>query len=224
MSTAAPPPESPPTPPASPFAPRRLTRSTTDRVAGGVAGGLGRYFDVDPVVFRIGFAATAFAGGVGLFVYIAALLFVPADDGSSTPFDRHRVLTVAGAVLLGIAVLSAVDGDLFWGPIVPLAVLAAIGYAIVRAVRHEGPSGPLTAGRVVTWLAIGLGAVLGLMALAGGAAWAAAEGSGAAVAALVIAIGAALLVSAARPGGARWLAVPALAIAIPLGLVAAADV
>ena len=34
--------------------PRRLTRSSSDRVIAGVAGGLGRYFDIDPIIFRIG--------------------------------------------------------------------------------------------------------------------------------------------------------------------------
>ena len=42
---------------AQPRRPRRLTRSSSDRVLVGVAGGLGRYFGVDPVIFRIGFAA-----------------------------------------------------------------------------------------------------------------------------------------------------------------------
>jgi hypothetical protein len=53
--------------------------------------------------------------------------------------------------------------------------------------------------------------------------WAAAAGGGVALAVLVVAIGA-LLVLAAFRGGARWLVVPALAIATGVGLVAAADV
>jgi phage shock protein PspC (stress-responsive transcriptional regulator) len=65
--------------PPPPPGPRRLLRSKTDRVLGGVAGGLGRHFNVDPVVFRITLAALAFVGGVGLFIYLAALLFVPAE-------------------------------------------------------------------------------------------------------------------------------------------------
>ena len=223
MSTQAPPPTPTPTPPPS-DQPRRLTRSSSDRVIGGVAGGLGRYFGVDPVVFRIGIAAAAFAGGIGVFVYVAALLFVPDEEGSPTLFDRHRALTIAGTVLLGIAVLSAIDGDAFWGPIVPIALLAVFGYAVLRALKREDSGGPVTLRRVFRWAGVGLGAVAGLSVLAVGAASAAAEGSGAAIAGIVIAIGAALLISALRPGGARWLALPALALAVPLGVVSAADV
>lgn len=207
-----------------PPGPRRLLRSRSDRVIAGVAGGLGRHFDVDPVVFRIGLAALAFFGGVGVFIYLAALLFVPDEDGGAAPFDRSRALTVAGAFVLAIAALVAVDHDGFlWSPLLPAAALVGVGYAIYRAVRGGG-DGSVTLGRVAVWLAIGAGAVIALSALAVGSAWAAAEGSGAVVAGLVIAIGAALVVSALRPGGARWLALPALAIAIPLGVVSAADV
>jgi phage shock protein PspC (stress-responsive transcriptional regulator) len=204
--------------------PRRLTRSSEDRVVGGVAGGLGRYFDVDPVVFRIGFAAGAFVGGAGLLVYLLALAFVPGEGGERAPIDRSRALTIAGLIVLGIAVLASFDGDLFWGPLVPLAVIGGIGYAIYRATRRTRFDGRVTPGRVVAWLAIGTGAVMALGALAFGSAWAAAEGSGAVVAGLVIAIGALLVVSALRSGGSRWLVVPALAIAVPLGVVSAAGV
>jgi hypothetical protein len=177
-------------------------------------------------VFRIGFAALAFVGGIGVLLYLLAVAFVPGDDGRDAPIDRSRVLTIAGLVVLGIAVLASFDngGDLFWGPLVPLAILGGIGYAIFRAVRRGGHDGRVTVGRLVSWLAIGTGAVLGLGALAFGSAWAAAEGSGAVVAAIVIAIGALLVASALRSGGARWLVVPALAVAIPLGVVSAAGV
>ena len=63
-----------------PTPPRRLTRSRSDRIIGGVCGGLGRYFNVDPVIFRIGAVALVFAGGASILVYLAMLLLVPSDD------------------------------------------------------------------------------------------------------------------------------------------------
>ncbi|CAA9473099.1 MAG: hypothetical protein AVDCRST_MAG30-251, partial [uncultured Solirubrobacteraceae bacterium] len=93
-----------------------------------------------------------------------------------------------------------------------------------RVLRGGSLPGSVTAGRVALWIAIGAGAVLALSALAVGAGWAAAEGSGAVVAGIVIALGAVLAVSALRPKGARWLVLPALAVAVPLGVVSAADV
>ena len=85
-------------PPPRPRAPRRLTRSSSDRVLGGVAGGLGRYFDIDPIIFRIGFVVLTIAGGAGLLAYVAAWLFVPADPVPGVaPGRRNRALTYVGA-------------------------------------------------------------------------------------------------------------------------------
>jgi phage shock protein C len=56
----------------------RLTRSTTDRRIGGVAGGLAAYFDVDPTVVRLAFVVSIAFGGVGIFAYLAALALVPS--------------------------------------------------------------------------------------------------------------------------------------------------
>jgi phage shock protein PspC (stress-responsive transcriptional regulator) len=59
---------------------RTLTRSSTDRKLSGVAGGLGDYFGVDPVLFRIGFVVATLASGVGALAYLALLVFVKSDD------------------------------------------------------------------------------------------------------------------------------------------------
>jgi phage shock protein PspC (stress-responsive transcriptional regulator) len=60
----------------------RLTRSTTEKKVGGVAGGLASYFGVDVMLVRIGFAVTALFSGAGLVAYILMLAFVPADDAA----------------------------------------------------------------------------------------------------------------------------------------------
>jgi phage shock protein C len=68
-------------------APRRLTRSTSDKMIGGVAGGLADYFTIDPLVVRIGFAVATLFSGAGLLAYLALLIFVPSDSriGDAAP-------------------------------------------------------------------------------------------------------------------------------------------
>jgi phage shock protein PspC (stress-responsive transcriptional regulator) len=61
--------------------PRRLVRSTSDRKLGGVAGGLGAYFSVDPILFRVGFVVATLMTGVGAIAYLALLAFLPTDAG-----------------------------------------------------------------------------------------------------------------------------------------------
>jgi phage shock protein PspC (stress-responsive transcriptional regulator) len=66
--------------------PRRLTRSTSDTKLGGVAGGLGAHFSVDPILFRIGFAIATLFSGAGAVAYLAIVAFVPTDTGDRALF------------------------------------------------------------------------------------------------------------------------------------------
>lgn len=58
---------------------KKLYRSKENKVIAGILGGIGEYFDIDPVVIRVLFVFVAFATGVLPFVvaYIVALFIVP---------------------------------------------------------------------------------------------------------------------------------------------------
>jgi phage shock protein PspC (stress-responsive transcriptional regulator) len=212
--------------PAEPLSPRRLLRSRDDRIIGGVAGGLGKYFNVDPVFFRVGLVALAFVGGLGVFLYLAALLFVPSEDaGGGEPPRRSRALTIAGAVLLvvlGAAILSK-GGWWFGGFFGPLGFLILLGAAVWWLIWGRAGTGNGDGRGALTRIAIVLLILLGSAALFVASVWTSAAGGGVAVAIVVIAIGGLLAVAAFR-SGFRWLIVPALAIAAGLGVVAAADI
>ena len=208
-------------PPPSPGV-RRLTRSSSDKLIGGVAGGLGRYFGVDPILFRIAFVVLTFAGGVGVLAYIGLLAFVPADD-DSRPFGQRRDANLIGAVLLGIVVLLILGPPFFFvGPaLIPIAILIGIGVLLWRAAGGRPPNGD--PGRLVARAVIAL--LIGIAAVGGfaGVFVLAALGGGTTLAILAIVAGVALVV-AGLAGGARWLIVPALVLVLPLAIVAAADV
>ena len=59
-----------------------LHRSEKGKILGGVCSGLGEYFDVDPVIFRILFVVLLFADGVGALAYILLWIILPSrgDD------------------------------------------------------------------------------------------------------------------------------------------------
>jgi phage shock protein PspC (stress-responsive transcriptional regulator) len=59
--------------------PKRLYRSRTDRKIAGVCGGLGKYFNMDPVIFRIIWVALALGLGAGVIAYLIFWLVVPED-------------------------------------------------------------------------------------------------------------------------------------------------
>jgi phage shock protein PspC (stress-responsive transcriptional regulator) len=109
----------------------------------GVCEGLGRYFDVDPVIFRIGFAVAAFAGGAGLLAYVIAALVIP-EEGSrraAVHFGR-KTPTVVMWVLIVLGVLALTDG---WGHHRPfgfgwgIVVLAGIGWLIWSHEQRRDP-------------------------------------------------------------------------------------
>ena len=54
---------------------KKLYRSKTNRMLAGVCGGLGEYFNIDPVIFRIAVVLT----GVGLIAYLAAIIIIPEE-------------------------------------------------------------------------------------------------------------------------------------------------
>ncbi len=59
--------------------PKRVYRSRKDKVIGGICGGLGYYFNIDPVLIRVVWAVLFFAGGIGLLAYILAWIIIPED-------------------------------------------------------------------------------------------------------------------------------------------------
>ncbi|HEX5506400.1 MAG TPA: PspC domain-containing protein [Thermomicrobiales bacterium] len=55
----------------------RLVRSRRDRLLFGVCGGLGEYFDVDPLLVRLAFVLITLAGGAGVLAYIILAIIMP---------------------------------------------------------------------------------------------------------------------------------------------------
>ncbi len=99
-------------------APRKLlTRSRRQKVIGGVCGGLGRYFGIDPVIFRVVLAILALTGGVGLISYGIGWLLIPMDGADETELRRLLSGRIEGgsmtAVLCGLVgsglFLSTID-------------------------------------------------------------------------------------------------------------------
>lgn len=117
----------------------RLRRSTTDRKVAGVAGGLARHLDIDPVLLRVGFVVLAFFGGAGLILYAAGWALIPEDDRDRAPLHLdERSRTVALVAILVLAGLAMV-GDSFggnWFPW-PLAVIGLIAFVWLSRSRSR---------------------------------------------------------------------------------------
>ncbi|NJO83991.1 MAG: PspC domain-containing protein [Blastochloris sp.] len=59
---------------------QRLLRSRTDKMLGGVSGGLGKYFGIDAVIVRIAFVLLCFfTSGLGLLIYLILWVIMPRE-------------------------------------------------------------------------------------------------------------------------------------------------
>jgi phage shock protein PspC (stress-responsive transcriptional regulator) len=206
-----------------PDALRRLTRSTTEKHIAGVAGGLGRYFGVDPIVFRVAFGAATLISGIGLIAYLALVAFVPKDDGGPAWIEgRSRVTTIVlTAVLAIVAVSTLAPPAFFLGPgLFCVAAVTVAGLVLYRAFGGQRGDDPARAIARATLAVIAMSAALGA---ATGVGFIAAIGGGPAIA--VISIFAGLgLVAAGLLGGPRWLILPVTVLVLPLAVVSAADI
>ncbi len=141
---------------------KRLYRSSTQKVIGGVAGGLGDYLDIDPVLVRIAFVVAFFFGGAGLLAYIIAWIIIPEQPRENTmsnpidpqqstvppqpppqqpPMREHRHghgNIVGGLVLLVVGFLFLAENFLpefrfgDWWPLILVAIGAGLLYRAVR--------------------------------------------------------------------------------------------
>ena len=92
--------------PTDPSVRPQLRRSGSDRMIGGVCGGLADYSGIDSVLWRVGFVALTLAGGSGVIVYLILWVLMPSDplpaDTTPSPVERaverlHRALSNAVA-------------------------------------------------------------------------------------------------------------------------------
>lgn len=117
----------------------RLRRSSSDRYVAGVAGGLARHLDIDPVIIRVLFVVLTLFGGAGIVVYGALWLLVPDEQTGRAKFDLdERSLGVALVAVMTLGALLVV-GDAFsedrgpgvWFP-VPVIVIGVIAWLVLR--------------------------------------------------------------------------------------------
>jgi phage shock protein PspC (stress-responsive transcriptional regulator) len=170
---------------------RRLERSRSDRMLAGVSGGLARYFEIHPAVFRVGFVVLTLLGGAGLLIYAAAWLVIPDEgnaDSVATAALRERrdrpwpliglgLLAVAGAILLSRTTLWF-DGDAWWLFLIAGAVILWLSRKPHPAAPAPGAAEPATGTSEVTpreshrvrsffrWLGIVVASLVALLVIA----------------------------------------------------------
>ena len=127
---------------------KRLERSSSSCVIAGVAGGLGRYFDLNPAFFRLGFVVLTLLGGAGILIYLAAVLVVP-DEGKEQSIAaealarrRERPWPLVGLGLAGVALAVLLSATIWPAAGFGWVLVLLAGLAILWSSRRDGRSRP----------------------------------------------------------------------------------
>ena len=175
----------PPAPP-EPERVRRIQRSRSNRWVLGVSGGLAEYFGLHPAVYRVLFVALAFAGGAGIFLYVALAFVMPDENAEESVLaemlrrHRHRPWLVIGLALLALLLISSLSGgpgDQIGALIVALVVGAGI-FVWSRAARRDARRAQARGRRSVAWRVGAVATVVALVAGVAGGAVAAVDAKG----------------------------------------------
>jgi phage shock protein PspC (stress-responsive transcriptional regulator) len=102
-----------------------------DAVLAGVCHAGGRYFDVDPVIFRIVLAVLSLTGGIGLIVYGLGWLVVPQEGEEDSEAQRLLSGRIEGAPLT--AVLMALVGCGLYASMINNSASQAFSLLLVAA-------------------------------------------------------------------------------------------
>ncbi len=150
---------------------QRLHRSRDSRLLFGVAGGLAEYFDVDPVLIRMGWILLAVATvGIALLFYVVLAIIMPKDRQPASevisgedkmddaPTNRNVArnalgigLVVIGAIILlhQLDVIEAIRWDIVWpvsimvlGLIILRPFIAALHSRLLASRAGSGDNGP----------------------------------------------------------------------------------
>ena len=99
---------------------KKLYRSRESRVIGGVCGGIGEYFEIDPVIVRLVFLILFFVFGVGLITYIIAWIIIPDKpldqaeveyeiDEEAIKKQKEQRMKVLGYILFGLGIFFILE-------------------------------------------------------------------------------------------------------------------
>jgi phage shock protein PspC (stress-responsive transcriptional regulator) len=123
---------------------KRLERSSDDKWIAGVCGGLGRYFDLNPAVFRLGLVVLTLLGGAGILVYLTAVLVMPTEGeeqsiaAKALAERRDRPAPLIGLGLAGIALAVLLSrGDLWPAAGTGWVLILIAGLVVLWASRGE---------------------------------------------------------------------------------------
>jgi len=147
---------------------QRAYRSKQHKVVGGVCAGLAEYFDIDPVLLRIGFAVAFFVYGTGFLLYIILMFalpdkqdvvgYSPSPESDNSSFetmssgyvakDKSKRNLMGGILLIVVGLIFLAENfipNIDFGDLWPLLLVAIGAMTIWNSFQKSGrPTAPPT--------------------------------------------------------------------------------
>lgn len=113
----------------------RLTRSTSDQMLGGVAGGIAEYFNVEAALIRLAFVGITLLGGSGVVAYLILWVILPTESKNPTT-DTEAVIKentqeIKGKITSLTKDIKTERSHLIWG-------LILISFGLIFLLQNYG--------------------------------------------------------------------------------------
>lgn len=122
----------------------RPARPRDGRQVAGVAAGIARRYDIDPVLVRVAFVAAAVTG-IGLPLYVAGWVALP--DGTDRGRSRPQVPALLGLLVIGLLAFGWFDDGRVGGVVLGLLVAFGLLFLLHRSRGDRGDRTPVPASR-----------------------------------------------------------------------------
>lgn len=144
---------------------KKLYRSRKNKVLAGVCGGIGEYFEVDPVLIRVLFVFLTFFNGSGILLYLLLLIILPQEPiifpeenysnvkeedikseyiPAEKPIQQRNTRKIFGIILLILGVVFLINNiipSLDFEIIFPLILIGIGIYLIMESLKsYRGES------------------------------------------------------------------------------------
>src|SRR4029453_5845779 len=129
-----------------------IRRSATDVKLPGLCGGVAKYWGIDPLLVRVGWALLALSGGIGLVLYLAGWLLIPVEGSDRALVDdlfgesvrrwpKGLWITLVVVASLGMFAIFGWLSPFSIGPAVVIAVIWYFGFYKGRQSKADrGPA------------------------------------------------------------------------------------
>jgi phage shock protein PspC (stress-responsive transcriptional regulator) len=135
---------------------KKLYRSESDRMLGGVAAGIAQYFSLDPSIIRIFFVLFTVMGGSGIIAYMILWVVLPTESKAAKNSDetiKHNTAEIKEKAEAFAGSMQETRSKSFWGFfLVCLGVLFLLrNFGILEWVRFDKfwPLIPVAAGIII---------------------------------------------------------------------------